>query len=390
MTKQAVILAGGFGKRLSHIVKDVPKPMAPINNIPFLDFLMQILKQNGFDNFILLTGYKTEVIENHYKTSDNTICVKEKNPLGTGGALLNAYEKLKDDFFVINGDTFFDIDYSIFKDFSQNKPATIALRYSSEINRYGYVELSDEFKINKFVEKTNLSAKKIDGYINAGIYHLKKEILKDFAQNYDGTFISLEENIFPELVKKCLLYGLPIGGCFIDIGIQEDYEKAQTLIPSRIEQEKKPALFIDKDGTLIVNTEYPHGKNFEIIKSTIPIVKEYFEKNYYIIMVTNQAGIAKEKFNFSQMQECLDGICEFYESIGIIFDDVEYCPYHKDGVLKGYSFDSLLRKPNAGMILRACEKLKIDLKNSIMIGDNKDIDNIKLPYLKCKILNFDK
>ena len=161
------------------------------------------------------------------------------------------------------------------------------------------------------------------------------------------------------------------------------------MIPNWLKKEAKPALFVDKDGTLIVNTEYPHGKNFEIIESTINIVKKYFEKNYHIIMVTNQAGIAKNKFNFDQMQEGFEGIKKFYKTQGIEFDDIEFCPYHKDGVIKEYSYSSLLRKPNPGMILNACEKLKIDLKNSIMIGDNSEIDNIKLPYLKCQIL-FEK
>jgi D-glycero-D-manno-heptose 1,7-bisphosphate phosphatase len=86
------------------------------------------------------------------------------------------------------------------------------------------------------------------------------------------------------------------------------------------------------------------------------------------------------------MQEGFEGIKNFYLKQGIKFDDTEFCPYHKDGVLKEYSYDTLLRKPNPGMILTACEKLKIDLKNSVMVGDNPNIDNIKLPYLKCNMI----
>ena len=103
-------------------------------------------------------------------------------------------------------------------------------------------------------------------------------------------------------------------------------------------------------------------------------------------MVTNQAGIAKGKFTPEEMEEGFEGIKEFYKEKGITFDDIEFCPYHKDGIIKEYAYDTLLRKPNPGMILTACEKLKTDLKNSVMLGDNSDIDNIKLPYLKCNIL----
>ena len=150
--------------------------------------------------------------------------------------------------------------------------------------------------------------------------------------------------------------------------------------------EKDTILFIDKDGTLIENTEYPHGKDFKIIKDTIEIVNTYATHDYYIIMITNQAGIGKNKFTLEEMQEGLDGIKEFYKSQGTIFDDIEYCPYHKDAVIKEYAYNTLLRKPNPGMILKACEKLRIDLKRSMMVGDNKNIDNIKLPYLRCNII----
>lgn len=386
MGRQAVILAGGFGTRLSHVVSDVPKPMAPIKNIPFLDFIIKQLQRHGFDNFVFLTGYKAEIIEDYFKNLPDTVFIKEETALGTGGAILNAFNSLNDEFFVINGDTFFDIDFSLLEDFGKDKPCTIALRYTNNIQRYGFVEIDDTFKAISFVEKGNLPENRIDGFINGGIYFMKKSVLWNFIKNFSGQFISLETEIFPQLLKNNELFGLPLGGCFIDIGIPEDYQKAQDLIPEWFEKESKPALFIDKDGTLIVNTEYPHGRSFEIIESTIDIVKKYSEQNYHIIMVTNQAGIAKNKFNFAEMNEGFEGIKEFYTSKGVKFDDIEFCPYHKDGVIKEYSYDSLLRKPNPGMILMACEKLKIDLKHSLMVGDNAEIDNIKLPYLKCLIL----
>ena len=174
MARQAVILAGGFGTRLSHIVSDVPKPMAPINDIPFLEYIIKQLQSQGFDNFLFLTGYKSEIIENHFKDLKNSVFIKEESALGTGGAILNAFNQLYDDFFVINGDTFFDIDFSILEDFGKDKPCTIALRYTNNIQRYGFVDIDDNFKIISFVEKGNLPKNRIDGYINGGIYYLKK------------------------------------------------------------------------------------------------------------------------------------------------------------------------------------------------------------------------
>ncbi len=384
--RQAVILSGGFGTRLAHIIADVPKPMAPISNKPFLDYIITQLKLQNFDSFIFLTGYKSESIEKHFKDLKGACFINEQSPLGTGGAILNALKSLNDEFFVINGDTFFDIDFSILEYFSKNKPCTIALRYSNNIERYGFVEIDENYKIKTFIEKGNLPKDRIDGYINGGIYYFKKETLFPFVELYKNKKISLENEIFPKLINENKIYALPIGGCFIDIGIPKDYYKAQELIPNWIKKETKPALFVDKDGTIIENTTYPHGKNFNLINSTIDIVKSYAEKNYHIIMVTNQAGIAKNKFSLKQMQEGFEEIKSVYHKQGITFDDIEFCPYHKDGVIKEYSYDTLLRKPNPGMILQACEKLRIDLKNSIMLGDKLDIDNIKLPYLKCEII----
>lgn len=386
--RQAVILAGGFGTRLSHVVSDKPKPLAPIGREqkPFLDFVIKTLKKQGFDSFIFLTGYKAEQIKEQFKYLNNATFIKEEKALGTGGAILNAFDKLQDEFFVINGDTFFDIDYDILERFGKDKPITLALRYTNNIERYGFVEIDDEYIIKSFVEKSSLPDNRIDGYINGGIYYIHKLVLKPYTEKFNGDFISLETEIFPKLLANDELNGLPLGGCFIDIGIPEDYYRAQDLIPDWIEKELKPALFIDKDGTLIENTEYPHGKNFKIIGPTIDIVKKYAEKNYYIVMITNQAGIGKGKFTIEQMQEGFEGIRKFYKKEGINFHDIEYCPYHKDSVIKKYAYDTLLRKPNPGMILNACEKLKIDLKHSIMVGDNKDIDNIKLPYLECNLI----
>ena len=384
--RQAVILSGSFGTRLSHVVSDVPKPMAPIGEAPLLDYIIKALKLQGFDSFIFLTGYKSEFIESYFKNLENANFINEETACGTGGAILNAYDYLADSFFVINGDTFFDIDYSLLEEFGNNKPISIALRYTNNIERYGFAEIDTSFSVKTMIEKTNLPKDKIDGYINGGIYYVKKSVLQPYAENFNGEFISIETDIFPQMVKNNELYGLPLGGCFIDIGIPEDYYRAQELIPKWFQITSKPALFIDKDGTIIENTEYPHGIDFKIIEPTIGIAKAYFEKGYYVIMVTNQAGIAKNKFSINQMQEGFKGIKEYYRSKGVTFDDIEYCPYHKDGVIKEFAYDTILRKPNPGMMLKACEKFKIDLKHSEMLGDNPEIDNIRLPYLKCRIL----
>ncbi len=386
MVKQAVILAGGFGTRLSHVVHDVPKPMALIRNKPFLDYQIELLQANGFDNFLILTGYKSEVIEDYYIQKKNIKCFKEEKPLGTGGAIINAYSELQDEFLVINGDTFFDIDFNILSDFSCDKEVVMALRYSKEISRYGLVNIDDNFNINNFIEKGDLPKNCIDGYINGGIYYIKKSVLKEEYLKFKNENISMENDVFPKLIENSKLFGLPMGGAFIDIGIPEDYYKAQDFIPKVIIQERKPALFIDKDGTLIVNTGYPNGRDIEIILPMVDVVKSYYDKGYKIIIVTNQAGLAKGKYEYQDMMDNIKAISDFYDNEGIKIFGFEYCPYHNDAKIADYKYISKARKPDPGMILQACEKTRINLSKSLMIGDNFDVDNIKLPYLKSIIL----
>lgn len=387
---QAVILAGGFGTRLAHVVKDVPKPMAPINDLPFLDYLYHQLLKQGFDDFLLLTGYKSEIIENYFKNYDHVRCLRETTPLGTAGALLNALDFLDDQFLLLNGDTFFDADYSLLYEYKRKYISTpsilMALRFSDDFNRYGFVEFDENYNVYGFTEKGNLPAYQIDGFINAGAYLIDKGILDRYRSSNNILPLSLEIDLFPMFIQDQILKALPLGGFFIDIGIPEDYERAQKLIPLTISNTKKPTLFIDKDGTLIEDTGYVHGKNIVPIESTLELVKSYHEKGYLIVIISNQAGIAKNKFKEQDLLDNIAAVQKYYSVHGIKFDGVEVCSYCEDAVLEEYKFKSYARKPQPGMILRACEKLPIDLTKSVMIGDNCQVDRILLPYLHSMII----
>lgn len=386
MVKQAVILAGGFGTRLSTVVLDVPKPMAPILNTPFLDYQISLLKSNGITNILILTGYKSEIIEKHFSNCSNIHCIKEPKPLGTLGSILNAYSLLHDEFFVINGDTFFDIDFNILYQFSLDKDAVIALRYTDDISRYGFTKIDKNFKITEFIEKSCLPASTIDGYINGGIYYFKKSIFTSLYKLFKNNLHSIEKELFPYLVKNSKLYGLPIGAAFIDIGIPSDYFKAQDYIPNVLKLKKIPILFVDKDGTLIYDEGYTSGKKITPILKTRDLLIKYKDKGYSFIIVTNQAGLAKNKFSYQDMIDNVNSIKQYYTQYGISFLDVEFCPYHPNAENVSFRFNSIARKPEPGMILRACEKIRIDLSNSFMLGDSSEADIINLPYLQSIII----
>ncbi|QTA38491.1 HAD-IIIA family hydrolase [Thermosipho ferrireducens] len=393
MISQIVILTGGLGTRLRSAVKDIPKPMAPICGKPFLEYLVSLLKENGFKRFLFLTGYKSEVIKNYFhngkKFGVKIDYVREEKLLGTAGAIFNAWEKLDDEFILINGDTFFDIQYEILLDFLyfRNVESLIVLKYSNNVSRYGFVEINDDYKVVKFIEKGKLPENYIDGYINGGIYYFRKKALKKYYNDYKGKNVSLENAIFPFLVKDRKLYGLPMGGEFVDIGIPKDYRNAQKLIPEILREERKPALFIDRDGTIIEDDGYIYGTNLVFKKEAIELMKKAENEGKLIIIVTNQAGVAKGKFTEKDSIMTTEYIIEYLNKLGVKINAYYYCPYHPEGIINEYRKISLLRKPNPGMILKATEDFRIDLKNSIMIGDNAKVDKIKLFGLKSYIIN---
>lgn len=147
------------------------------------------------------------------------------------------------------------------------------------------------------------------------------------------------------------------------------------------------AIFLDRDGVLIEDVSYPHKiEDLKIEKDIVPYLKWAKDNNFLLIIVTNQAGIAKGKFTLEDYKNFHNFLITELQQLGVEIDDTFFCPYHKDGVVEPYNIDSNDRKPNPGMINKAAEKYNIDISKSFMIGD-KYSDNINLNELKCYILS---
>lgn len=229
---EAIILAGGFGTRLKHIVSDVPKPMAPINGIPFLSFLFHNLIAVGIEHVILSTGYLHEIIESCYGNAFESLRISystEEEPLGTGGAILLGMSKAcTDNVLVLNGDTLFEIDFAKLADYHLQKESllTIALREENEVSRYGSVQVDDAGKITTFAEKNQVHGK---GLINGGIYLINTNL---FLKINLPTKFSFEKDVLERFYDQINFYGLTFNSYFIDIGIPEDYARAQREFPT--------------------------------------------------------------------------------------------------------------------------------------------------------------
>ena len=217
---EAIVLAGGFGTRLQSVVNDVPKPMAPVKGRPFLCYVLDYLCGQEIEKCVLAVGYKYEKIMEFFGNSYQgmeLIYSIEKEPLGTGGAIKQACEFCSNsDIFVLNGDTYFEVNLQALRACYNDKFAMACL-YKKDASRYGLVRVQDKL-VTELVEKQPNSC----GLINGGVYLLNKKVF----DMHKGKF-SLEVDILPTLVKQSNVHAIVSDGYFIDIGIPEDYKRAE-------------------------------------------------------------------------------------------------------------------------------------------------------------------
>lgn len=219
---EAIVLAGGLGTRLSSVLPELPKPMAPINGQPFLKYILDYLLRNGISKIILAVGYKADIIKSYFGDNYlgiNLIYSLEDVPLGTGGAIKKALSYCnEEDVFIINGDTYFNVDLKRMKDFHYNNSSylTIAVKLMNNFERYGAV-IIDKNIIKKFKEKEPT----LQGKINGGIYLIKCNIMDSISEES----FSFEKTILESGILE--IFAFESDGYFIDIGVPEDYYKAQ-------------------------------------------------------------------------------------------------------------------------------------------------------------------
>ena len=222
---EAIVLAGGFGTRLRDVVSDIPKPMAPIGNKPFLEILLSRLAQKGFTHVILAVGYLAEKIIDHFGEAFRGMKISyvvEDAPLGTGGAVRLAMTKVITDYvFILNGDTFLDADFTNVDNLwkRHHQPIMVA-RQVPDIARYGALKVNDD-RLTGYYEKGQTGS----GVINAGCYVLPVDALDSFEI---GKNFSIESDYFEKIYCNLFIRVVLTEGHFIDIGIPEDFQRAQT------------------------------------------------------------------------------------------------------------------------------------------------------------------
>lgn len=226
---QAIVLAGGLGTRLRGVVPDLPKPMAPVAGRPFLAWVLDRLLEAGFDLAVLAVGYRYEAIRDHFGDAYQGLALRysvEDAPLGTGGAIrLAGAQAERFPVFVLNGDTFLDLDYRamLAAHATANAAMSVAVCRVHDVSRYGALGLAHGH-IEAFLEKGPSGP----GYINAGTYLLSRDILERIPA--DGPY-SFEQQLLVPHVVDIRPTAFVTNGLFIDIGVPEDYARAQQMFP---------------------------------------------------------------------------------------------------------------------------------------------------------------
>lgn len=234
---EAIILAGGAGTRLNSVVPDLPKPMADIQGRPFLAYLLDHLVRQGVDRALLSVGYRHEAITRHFGRGYQGMAIDyliEEQPLGTGGALRQALLAAVDrEVAVVNGDTYFgcDLRAMLASHRRQEAEITMGLKAVAESGRYGTVLFGAEARITGFKEKGGEGP----GYINAGVSIIDWGLVARLHSF--GNVFSFEQEFLAAEIAQLKAYAFVSEAFFIDIGIPEDYQRAQAVLNQEVARE---------------------------------------------------------------------------------------------------------------------------------------------------------
>lgn len=378
MLAQAVILVGGLGARLGALTAKTPKPLLPVGDLPFIEHLIQEISRYGFERVTLLAGRFGEQLRDAYDgkviSGLEVDVLVEPAVMGTGGALAYAScrGRLDSQFLLMNGDSWIDMNLGKvvrhWQAASAEMRVQLLLQTVPDGARYGTVAFS-EGKVTAFLEKSPESVNN-PSLINVGVYVIDRRVVESLRTDRST---SLENDILPGLIAEGRVTGLmaPQNSYFIDIGLPETYQQATDNL---IRYRTRPALFLDRDGTLNLDHGYTHMVEDLVWQPDAQLaIKHANEAGYYVFVVTNQSGVARGFYGEVDVQRLHRVMQEGLQSMGAHVDAFEFCPHHVDGQINAYRNACRRRKPAPGMIEDLIATWPVDRARSLMIGDS-DVD----------------
>lgn len=374
---QAVIMAGGEGKRLRPLTDKLPKPLLPINGEPLLDKLVRHCVRNGADNVFICTNYLADKISGHIEDACYGALVRESRetaPLGSAGPLLLVKEKLENEFFVLYGDVYTTADLRKMLEFHRQKKgdATLLLHTSDHPQDSTVVTVDGSSRITGFVEKPG--SERYGSLTNAALYVLNRDVV-NFIDT--GKAVDFAKDVFPKMLalgKK--LYGYVSEEYTKDMGTLERYREVEEYdAAAGKEQDKRIAAFLDRDG--VINQEVgllTKKEQLKLIPGAAEAIKLLNDRGILAVVATNQPVVARNLITEEQLLQIHRKLKEMLEEKGARVDAVYYCPHHPEknhpeANNPKYRRECRCRKPKTGMIDEAAKTFKIDAKNSYAVGD---------------------
>lgn len=380
---KAVIIAGGQGKRMWALTKDMPKPMIELAGKPILQHQIELVERYGLHQIIILSGYKSEVIENYFCSGAaygvNIQYVRENAPLGTAGAVKQLENTLDDDFLVLYGDIMLDIDLDSLISFHLNTKslATIVVHPNDHPADSDLLEVDDDSKVTTFHSKPHDKNKFYRNMVNAGVYVFGHEIFRHIPE---GTFSDFGKDIFPQILKIGKVICVYRSAEYIkDVGTLERLREVEKdFISGKVarlnKKNKRAAVFMDRDGVLN-EEDYPliSLKQFKLLDGAGEAVRKINESGLLAILVTNQPIIAKGFISEEQLNVIHAKLDSELGKAGGYLDKIYYCPHHPEkgfeGEIAELKIECECRKPGTGMIESAVKEFNIDVEGSFVIGD---------------------
>lgn len=366
--RQCAILVGGLGTRLGKLTADTPKPLLDCGGRPFLAWIIRELTRFGIEEVVLLASYKSERVRSFAREVapflPKPIEIKlsvEPQPAGTGGAIWHARQYLDEQFMLVNGDSWLDVNLARFLarvDADRDALGHVLVHHVPDAVRYGVVEMTGR-QITAFRERPSRSGADVT---NAGIYVFRRELCDFLVPD-----CSLERDILPVLAARGLLSGHTLDGYFIDIGVPADYVRANRDIPARL---RRGAVFFDRDGVLNEDLSWVGTRErFRWMEGAGRAVRLANDLGYHAFMVTNQAGIARGLYTMQDLVALYHWMLQELRQGGATLDDWRFCPHHPEASIAQYKLVCACRKPQPGMLLTLIEAWDVDVSASLFIGD---------------------
>lgn len=381
---KVVIMAGGKGTRIAEVNSEVPKPMIPIEGKPILEYQIETLKKQGYDDFILIIGHMGPVITKYFgngsKFGVKIQYIVEDQPLGTAGALYLLRKEITDDFLLLNGDIIFDVDIKRFAEYhkEQGTIATILTHPNSHPYDSGIIIADEKNRVTNWLHKED-ERLWYKNRVNAGLHMLSPRVFEMFREVKKR---DLDRDILKPLIPKRELSIYDSPEYIKDMGTPDRYYSVIEDIKSGKVQaknlsNKQKAIFLDRDGTINKYVGFLRNiDEFELLDGVAEAIKRINESGYLAIVVTNQPVIARGEVSLEELDEIHNKMETLLGQSGAYVDDIFYCPHHPHKGYKGerpeYKIECECRKPKPGMLLAAAEKYNIDLSQSWMIGDGEN------------------